>query len=524
MALSMEVILSDLKQANEQLENAVKIGKVRIINVNGSKQRTQDVSINKKDIEEAKDLIDYIIETEITAEQGMKTEKDLSDIKEEIDKLLETLQKVQKEKELQDAKYAAEKQSIEDTLTKVKGFQGDLVDKQKAIDEYSSRGYNIQEHLEYEENKKKRLERELDDVSLSLNAESKYEELFKDEFDKYVEASEKMNKIAEIEVVCDEFIQLKADYDAENDDNKKKEIEDRCKEAWNKYAKLRSDYIDEYGDKDVDLPKTGEALVKDGKTNIDKAKNELSKQKLDVSNDFKSKIDDIYDLSKRPIVVKNQTAHDRIKAFCDAVGINCLDVINNDLETVIKIKEEQIEKCNTSMVEKIKQITAIRETVKKLKVVENAEKDFNEINDKSDEELKSSRAGLLFADEYLQDQMRQKGLLASNVKDIKKKSLVSTWASINGYGTVRRFFMRINPFNRNSLYGKIYNHYKDIGANKYVEKTKSEALDKYNKEKEKKEKFAEQYKAKGKEDVLKGKNDRANRDARFYEEFDNMER
>lgn len=520
MDSKMKEILKQLEQANGDLTKGLENkGQRTIIDASGKKQKITVEEVHDKKIEEAKKLVDYTIDNDIIGDKSIKSETDLKEVKNRIDKLIPVLENMDKSKMLADASHAAAKKQVEDLLDKVKTYQKQLVDKQKAIETYKSKGYQEKDHLLYENMRKDNLTKENERIDKKLAVEAELEDIFDDEFKEYSKTKEQLTLIDKLKRLNDELANKKKEIKNEKDSSKVAGLIQEKSNILLEFNKTRKKYTYKYGD--IDIPDTEDKLEKEGTKKIDSLRNDIAKQETSVLGAYKVKMESIVDTSTTPPTIKNPILAKKIQDFCMEYGIEESKILGNgDISEVINITMNEKNKLmNKKFVnEQTKQ--EIDDTISKLGELNKIKQEFEDIDKQDDKDILQTTMAKNKVDADVQKQLSDSKL--ANIDDIKRKdlriALKNTIYKGKRFAAARAAVASI--FKKRAT-KKVREHYKQSASDEYVKKARENAKKKYDDEQNKHAKWADQYKVKATEHIL---NNNTIDHSKIYEEMDKEER
>ena len=518
MASQMKEILEQLQQVNGDFGKAIENKGKRTKIVGGKKVTDTIENVKEKEIEEAKNLADYLIDTDLKTNGSIKSEADLKNVKAEIDKLLATLEKMGKSKTLGDGSHDTAKQQVEEVLNKVKAYQKELTDKDKAIQTYKTKGYDVEEHKRYEERKKGDKEREIERLNKIIDIEKDYEEIFEKEFEEYTKSEEQYRTATELKNLSEELAKVKNELKNEKDQTKVAELLKNKQEILKQFNDTRKDYIDKFGD--TDIPDTEEKIEKEGKKKADALINDSVYKGIAVKKAFEAKMGSIVDTSVTPHQIKNQFLAGKIQAFCAAYGIEESTILGNmNIKQVAETTMNARNDLENQRLVTVNEIKEIENTINKLGELDKAKQNYDVIGQKTDAELLETPTAKKNVKNKVETEFSNANLPAeiddyktADRKYLRKALKETVYKGKRGAG-LRAWFA-----SRNRKYGlkKVQEEYRKNASKEYIDEIRKAVEDKYNAAKNDRDAFKARYEQKGIEQVISGNGSKT----QVYDELD----
>lgn len=505
MASKMEEILEQLQQINEDLNNSVKEKNVKWRMVGGKRVKQGTPDIDQNALNDSKDFIEDIIKNDING-GAIKKEEDLTAIKEKIDEVMKTLNNLSANKKNLMTKAQVDA-LIKPILDSVKPVQESLTKKHEAINEYKTKGYDVNEHVAYEQAKLAKLEKigKRDEAFLDSVYDS--EAIFDDEFEDYKLVSEKENCLNEIKGLYVEFEKLENDLKTAPDD-KKEEISAKIAEKVDEIGKKERYYSNNY-DKDAKFPANRDEMKKNGLKNVTDMAKDVADKKKEVSDKFDDKLSKLSPDDQK-----------KLTDFCNTFGVKTDDVLKGDIGTVYKIlngKEKEV--FNRKMLnEKRKQ--AVQNTIDGLGKLEKTKTNYENIQKAKDEDILSNDVAKNKINEMVEQKLTSANLINPDQlkrKDLRKALKTSVYKG-KRFAGIRSF---IGSISKKRAMNKITNNYRNTSSKEYLKNVKENLKNQYQYEQTRREHFRDKYAAKGIEQAI---NNNTPDKTDIFEELDKDER
>lgn len=503
MASKMEEILEQLQQVNNDLEQSIKEKNVRWRVVNGNRVKKGTIVIDDNQIQEAKDLLDNIIKDDING-RFIKTEEQLSKIKENIEKIYKTLENMKENDELKKDKN--KEALVQGILKMVKPVQTDLTKKKKAIEEYVNKEYDINEHIMYEEKQIDRLEKSNAAINEKFGILGMVENLFEEEFNSYNNISEKEEKIQEIVDLYKELKELNDNVKKEKDIDKKAKLTEEIRVKRTKIIKAQEQYKIKFADS-VDFPKDDDEMDNKGLRKVNAISKKIDGEKKKVRREFFEKMRNI---SSEEVKL--------LEEFCAKFKVDKSDIIGRtNIELVYKTLSGKGEELLNKKMLNEQKIVKRKQTMEIIKKIDKAKTKFDIIKNEKDEDILKQDRAIIEVKKAVNNELEKFNLLMETSKIKRKdlrKALKSSVYKGKRFASICSFFASIR---KKKALSKVENSYRQTASKKYIKNVRESVEKEYNEEMDKKKNFAEKYKVIGIEKTLSGK---TSSKAATFEELD----
>lgn len=517
MASKMEEILEQLEQVDKDLGESITVKSAKWIIENGKRVKKSETTMEHEQVEDAKAFIDSIIKEDING-NTIKTEEDLNKVKESIDKIFKTLENMSKNEELEKdlneklKDGRTKKDILESVVAMVKPVQDDLTKKQKAIEEYAIKGYDVNEHILYEQTKLKQLQNSDKRIDDNLDTVYKASSIFEDEFDKYNNIIKKEEKINELEKLYTELKQLKDSAKKETDTDKQAEILKKVQVKRLEIEKIQDEYKDNI-DNDVEFPKNPSEIDKDGLNKISDLAKKIADEKDQTETKFKNKM-------------KNLSPTDKtaLKDFCDNFGIKETDLIGKEnIVDVHKILSDKEKELTNKKLLNGKKIQTRQQTIDSFEKLEKVKLEHETLENESDENILKQNTAIKNVQKSVDEELTKSNLMdPSNIKrkDLRNALKTSVYQG-KKFAGIRSFVLSISKKRALNI---ITETYRKKASKEYVDYVRTTKKKEYENEVGKRKTFAEQYKVIGIENTINGRNNKTETFDRLDEKINKDER
>lgn len=487
MASKMEEILEQLQQINDDLSNSVKEINIKWRMVDGERVKKGELAFDNVTIASSKNLLEDIIEKDINA-GSLKTEADLNSVKEKIDDVMETLKQISANELVSERRIEL---MIKPIIEEVVPVQNELTRKHEAIQEYKTKGYDVNDHIEYEQTKLEELQKEHDEIEEIVEIAQDTRNIFSKEFDEYGKIIEREEIVQKMKSLCQEYIQLQEEYDNEKDETKKEEIYKKILEDLREISNLESEYRGNHA-RDNDFPRTHEEMKARGINVIEKYEKDLENKKQEVANKFIEKVNNLSDEEKN-----------KIQKFCDTFEVDKYNLINNGIENAADILSGKLKEAFTKKFVNINKKRAVEDTIASLQKYDRAEALWLKARDAKDEEFLNEDLAKKRVNEILNRKLTESNLSLTDPSSIKRSALRKVLKNSvyidRPFAGLLAFF---SSFNKKKAMAKITDTYKIYASKEYINRVKSRLKKSFDAERNKREGFKKKYAEKGIEATL----------------------
>lgn len=485
MASKMEEILEQLQQINDDLNNSVKEINIKWRLIDGERVKKGDLAFDNATIASSKNLLEDIIEKDING-GSLKTESDLSSVKEKIDEVMKTLKNISTNELVSQKRVELLIKPIMDDVIPV---QNDLTRKHDAIEEYKTKGYDVNDHIKYEQEKLEIIQKEREEIQELVDNAQDSRNIFGKEFDDYGEIIAREEIVQQMKSLCEEYIQLQEEYDNITDDARKEELYPEILEKIRKIGELEKKYRGNHVT-DSDFPTTHQEMKQKGLSVIEKYENEIAKQKQEVADKFIEKVNNLTDSEK-----------EKIRKFCNTFEVDKDELMNNGIEKAASILGDKLKNAYKQKFINKNKKQATENTIADLQKYDRAKALYEKSQAAKDEDYLNEKLAQKRVNEILNRKLAESNLIDPSKikrKDLRRVLRNSVYNDMPFSGLLAFIF----SFNRKSAMTKITNKYKVYASREYIQKVKGTLKKSFEKERSKRERFQKKYQEKGIEATL----------------------
>ena len=308
--MDLKTIISLLQNAGKKLDEGIKIREEEEWELDdaGNLVKKADHEFNDRKIDATiKGFENVINQMKTQANSPLKSKKDIQDLIDSIEKLQKDIKdKLGNEKVSKDstATATAIKQKLDNFMKNdVKKIVDELTDKKKAIEQYVTSKYDINDHLKYEQDKIDEV-KESKEKNLNRNEKiKKFEDKFGYIFEDYKFTNANLKQITNIQKLAKEMEKINKDLEVEKkktsnqDQDKINKLETELNNKFAEYKKIKTSY--EKGD---ELPdELSDVLKQTELDKIDKMVSDKNDELKIIDNNYKKIVEGLCDVSKNTI-------------------------------------------------------------------------------------------------------------------------------------------------------------------------------------------------------------------------------